>query len=64
MKTGCMCVAHSPHFLDNGIIHGSVSKSSSGVQRIGALNPLLAQIDSIRERMAALAKCRQFHVKR
>jgi hypothetical protein len=64
MKTGSMSIAHPTNFIDNRVGHGFASKSSSGVQMIGALSPLRAQTDSISGRIVALAKCRQFHVKR
>jgi hypothetical protein len=64
IETGSVRIAHPPNFIDNRVIHGFASKSSSGVQMIGALNPLLAQTDSISGRIVALAMCRQFHVNR
>ncbi len=63
-EAGRVRVAHSPYFVDNRIVHGFVSKSSSGVQMIGALIPLRTQTASISGRIVALAKCRQFHVNR
>jgi hypothetical protein len=57
-------LTRAPNFIDNRVVHGFGSKSSSGVQMIGALYPLPAQMDSIKGRMVALAMCRQFHVNR
>jgi len=57
-------VTHAPNFIDNGVVLGLGSNSSSGVQMIGALYPLPAQTDSIKGRMVALAMCRQIHVNR
>src|SRR5262245_61094590 len=34
IESGGVSVTHSPHFVDNGVVHGFVSKSSSGVQMI------------------------------
>jgi hypothetical protein len=55
-------IANSSNFLDNRVIHGFDSISSSGVQMIGAFNPLAAQTDSIIGRSAAFARWRQFQV--
>src|SRR5438128_894140 len=46
IEAGGMRIAYAPNFIDNGVVHGFASKSSSGVQMIGALRPLPAQIDS------------------
>src|SRR5436309_1531219 len=54
--------ANAPHFIDNRVRHGFASKSSSGVQMIGALTPLAAQTASITGRIVAFARWRQFHV--
>jgi hypothetical protein len=57
-------VANAPNLVHNGIVHGFASKSSSGVQMIGALRPFPAQTFSITGRIVAFAKWRQFHVNR
>jgi hypothetical protein len=43
-------------FFDDGIFHGSLTKSSSGVQMIGAPKPDLRHTSSILARRAALAR--------
>jgi len=57
-------IANAPNLIHNGIVHGFGSKSSSGVQMIGAFTPFPAQTLSITGRMAAFARWRQFHVNR
>jgi hypothetical protein len=64
VEAGRMSVANPTDFFDDWIVHGFASRSSSGVQMIGALNPLAMQVDSIMGRIDALARCRQFHVNR
>ena len=64
IESGSVGVANPANFLDKRIVHGLDSRSSSGVQIIGALNPLATQTASIKGRIVALAKCRQFHVNR
>src|SRR5205807_931101 len=32
-EQGCVLVAHSPNFIDNGIVHGFVSKSAAWLKR-------------------------------
>src|SRR5207302_6422750 len=62
VEPGSMGVTHPANLVDNWIVHGLDSSNSSGVQMIGALNPLALQTVSITGRIAALAKWRQFHV--
>jgi len=57
-------VANAPNLIHDGIVHGFASKSSSGVQMIGALTPFPAQTFSITGRIVAFARWRQFHVNR
>jgi hypothetical protein len=57
-------LGNAPNLIHNGIVHGFASKSSSGVQMIGALRPFPAQTFSITGRIMAFAKWRQFHVNR
>jgi hypothetical protein len=64
IEAGGVGVANSTNLLHDGVVHGFGSISSSGVQMIGAFNPLAAQTDSIIGRIVALARCRQFHVSR
>jgi hypothetical protein len=62
VKTGGVSLSYPANLVNNCIVHGLESSSSSGVQMIGALNPLALQTASITGRIAALAKWRQFHV--
>ena len=64
IEAGRVGIANGSYFVNHWIVHGLDSKSSSGVQIIGALSPLATQTDSMTGRMVALAKCRQFHVNR
>ena len=53
------------YFLNEGIsTHNQTSISSSGVQMTGGRTPALWHVSSIFPRMAALAKCRRFQVRR
>lgn len=64
VEADSVSVSYPTNLIDNWIIHDLDSSSSSGVQMIGALNPLALQTVSITGRITALAKCRQFHVNR
>jgi hypothetical protein len=59
-----MLRTNAANFVYDRIIHGITFLSSSGVQMIGTLYPLLAHTASITGRIIALAMCRQFQVKR
>jgi hypothetical protein len=56
--------SNAANLVYDRIVHGITFLSSSGVQMIGTLYPLLAHTASITGRIIALAMCRQFHVKR
>lgn len=56
VEAGRVRIAHTTDFVDDGIIHGSAPKSSSGVQMIGALKPLAVQAASIIGRIVAFAR--------
>src|SRR5205807_4961218 len=59
VEPGSMGVTYSANLVDNRIVHGLDPSNSSGVQMIGALNPLALQTVSITGRITALAKWRQ-----
>src|SRR5438132_706897 len=64
VETCGMFRPNTSNLIYNRVIHGITFLSSSGVQMIGTLYPLLAHTASIAGRMVALAMCRQFQVKR
>jgi hypothetical protein len=49
-------VSYTPNLIHDRIVHGLASKSSSGVQMIGAFRPFSAQTFSIKGRILAFAK--------
>jgi len=62
IETSGVLVTDSTNFIDNRIVHGFASNSSSGVQMMGAIYPLTLQTCSMTGLIAAFARCRQFHV--
>ncbi len=57
-------VPNPPNLIHDRVVQTEPSRSSSGVQMIGARYPLASQTRSINGRIMALARCRQFHVSR
>jgi hypothetical protein len=62
IEFGRVRITNLPNLVYNRIVHGNGSKSSSGVQIMGALSPWLMQTASMIGRIVAFARCLQFHV--
>jgi len=65
IKPGRLLLAHPPYFFQKVVLHNiHFNISSFGVHITGISNPATRQAAPSSPPMAALARCRQFHVSR